>query len=275
LFARVSRQSLIILSIRFFLILFLFFFWFFQLTSLKNFIVIYSLILFLGVVFELNYFRRHYGLRFALFSPRLIPEILKTFGWHHVDFLAFNLFPLILIIVSGWFLDKSQIGRVNFSIQLINLIFLFAIVGNIRISSYVSSIGFRGKILRIKKLFLATLAISFASSFFIWGSLHFASNLGVLKSFTGVSSLFFITIFSIPGYLLYQFLNPIIIEMGKIREAALLNVLNFSLFFILSFFVLPVWKELGAALLFLFFHLGLFIIQVRFAFKFFPRVLAE
>jgi len=132
----------------------------------------------------------------------------------------------------------------------------------LRVSAYVSSEGFRAKIAQLKKLFYWTLALSCIGSSVIYLGLHFLVRTPHLMSFEGVADLFAIAALSIPGYLIYQFFNPIWLELKKIRESAILNVINFALALSISPYILQRYQENGGLYLFSFFHLGLFTAQM-------------
>jgi hypothetical protein len=256
------QQEMVILTTRFVLVGFLVVFTLADIHNLPLFVSLYSLILCGGVAVEILLLFKILEWPHKFPSIRDLKAILAETIWPHLDFLAFNLYPAVLIVISGVFLEKAQIGRISFAIQIINLIFLLSTTAHLRVSTYVANVGFRAKILELKKLFYWTLGLSCIGSILIYFGLHFLVKTPHLASFEGVAGLFAIATLSIPGYLIYQFFNPIWLEMKKIRESAVLNLVNFVIVLILSPLILRVYQEDGGMILFSIFHLGLLAAQM-------------
>ncbi|MFZ3231141.1 MAG: hypothetical protein WA160_13115 [Pseudobdellovibrio sp.] len=254
-------QEMIILKTRSILILFIIVFYFASAHKLTLFLLFYSLILCAGVVVEMLILGQGIDSIFVRPNLKNIKLVLFESIWPHLDFLGFNLFPLFLILIAGHYLEKAQIGRINFTIQMINFIFLLAITANIRVSSYVSNVGFISRIPQLKKLFWGTVAVSLLLSICVFYILQVITKTDLFKSFEGTSAGFALTILAIPGYLGYQILNPIWLEMKIIKQSAIYGLINAAVFGCLSFIVLPKYNELGAISLFAFFYLSLFVIQ--------------
>ncbi len=219
-------QEKIITLTRLILCLLLTGFYFFKFKEISVFLFLYSFILAMGCVFEIWYLIRTYKIVFRIPNFSIFIPYIKKSIWPHLDYLAFNLFPIILILISGNFLSKSQIGQINFVLQFVNVIFLLSTVANIRVSSYVSVMGFQAKKSKIIQLFLATLAISLLGSGFMYIVLKFITSLHRFSSFDETSSLFIYTIWAIPGCVLYQFITPIWLEYKVIKKAAILNIIT-------------------------------------------------
>lgn len=260
-FVRTFEQERLILIFRSILIIFLATFYFLNCHNLTLFISSYSVLLAAGVISELCLLFKISSIKKIEFKFEQIKTLLQKSVWPHLDFLAFNLFPLILVVLSGWYMEKNEIGRVSFAIQIVNLIFLFSTTANLRISAYVSDVGYKARSRQLKKLFFGTISISFLSVIIIYFGLGFLTQVDPFSSFNGVSNLFLVSAFSIPGYILYQFLNPIWLELGKVKESAILNILNFVFILSLTPYFLKGQKELGFMILFGFFHIGLLITQ--------------
>ncbi len=258
--AATRKQENIIIFFRTVIIIFLAALYLNHEKSLDYFIVCYSAILFIGTLAEILwlYFKS---------SPSKNPqfkastEILKEAFFHHVDFLSFNIFPLLLTVLLASYTLKSDVGRFNFALQIINLIFLFSTTANIRLIAYVSDVGFRARIAQFKKLFWATLSISAFSILILSFLLGHITNFSKFEQFKGAEVLFLISGLAIPGYVLYQFFSPIWIELQKQKIASCLHLINFIFFALLSPYFLNHYKLLGAVWLFAFFHIGLILTQ--------------
>ncbi len=223
-FLATKKQENIILAIRLLLIFFLSILYVTHQSQLSQFIVGYSFVLFGGVILEIAYlfkkFSHRGGSQFSL-TIRSSIDMLKDSFYHHLDHLFFYLFPLVLTVLCASYISKGDVGRFNFALQIISLIFLFSATANIRITAYVSDVGYRARIVQYKKLFWATFLISGASVFIITLGLSFATRYMNLRQFEGVQWLFLICAISIPGYVVYQFFSPIWVELKKERRAAL------------------------------------------------------
>jgi len=256
-FQRTHEQEIIILITRFALVSFLILFTVIDVKNLFYFICFYSLILSLGSVSEFILLLRIVGRKHHFPNWKNLKTILQETIWPHLDFLSFNLYPLLLVLIAGKYLETAKIGRINFAIQIINLIFLLSTTANIRVNAYVSNFGFRTKLEQIKKLFWWTFFVSTVASLLALLVLSQLSTTSYLGSFDGVATLFGIAIFSIPGYMAYQFLNPILLEMKRIKESAYINLFNSFIVIILSPFLIEFYNEIGSMVLFALFHIGL------------------
>lgn len=261
-FVKTFEQDRIMLIFRCFLIAFLAVFYIQDSHNLTLFISIYSLILAIGAIVELVFLFKISGAKRLSFRFDQIKDLLKKSLWPHADFLSFNIFPLILIVLSGWYVEKDEIGRASFAIQIINLIFLLATTANLRISAYVSDVGFRSRLKQFKKLFIGTILLSFFSVIIIYFGLGYVTQTRYFLSFQGVSKLFLISALSIPGYMMYQFFNPIWLEIGKVKESALLNIANLVVVLSLTPFFLSYKDDMGMMILFSLFHVGLLLTQL-------------
>lgn len=234
-FQETHIQERIITITRILLSLVLVVFYVFKIHDLAIFMLVYSIVLSTGAIAEIIYLVTKHKL--ILKRPKffeLSPYIHKSF-WPHVDYLAFNLFPIILILITGKFFTKAQIGKINFALQFISVIYLLSTVANIRVSSYISVFGFREKRKKIKNLFLATIGLSLLTSVGIFIVLKFITSIQRFSSFEGTSELFLVTIFAIPGYVLYQFLNPILLEFKLIKKSAILNSVALAICILISY----------------------------------------
>lgn len=259
-FLAIKRQENIILITRTCLIFFLGFIYFNKTTTLENFIVWYSVLLSLGSLIEIIWLYRNFASK-TITHVKEKTEILKESLFHHLDFLSFNLFPLVLTVLLAKYVAKSEVGRFNFALQIINLIFLFSTTANIRLTTYVSDVGFRARMVQYKKLFWATLAVSAVSVICLSLALMWATTHTHFEQFQGAEWYFLICGLAVPGYILYQFFSPIWIELRKQKVAATIHALNFCFFLCLAPYVLSNFKLMGAVGLFSSFHIGLIITQ--------------
>ncbi len=261
-FQRTFQQEIVIFTIRTILMVVVIFFMFQKEDDLSDFIYWYSLVLATGTIVEISILSKDVFpyIRYSNFTSFF--SILRSSLIPHIDFLSFNLFPLCLMIIAGWGLDKSSIGRVNFAIQAINVVFLLSTTAGIRVSSYVSNSGFKVKLAQIKKLFIGTTIMSIIAIICAYSMLELLTSKHLLVSFSGVSELFLFISLSVPGYMLYQFLTPIWIEMKLIKKSAYLNFAIFILAIIASLSLMPYFSEKSITILFSGFHLLLFIGQL-------------
>ena len=165
------------------------------------------------------------------------------------------------MIVLASYVSKAQVGKFNFALQIINLIFLFSTTANIRLTSYVSDVGLKARKAQYKKLFWATLIISAILVPIVAGILEWATLNTHFTQFEGVEWIFLISGLAIPGYILYQFFSPIWIELNRQKEAAMAHGINFLLFLSISPFTLSKFNLTGAVWLFSLFHCGLIFTQ--------------
>lgn len=228
-------QERFITIFRVILCLVLLIFYIFKIHDLAIFMLSYSLILSIGAASEIFYLIKKYEL--VIKVPKIssiLPNVKKSL-WPHLDYLAFNLFPIILILITGKFLAKSEIGKINFALQFISVIYLLSTVANIRVSSYVSVVGFRAKQEKIKKLFSLTMLFSIVASLCTYLVLKYIINGQRFASFEGTAELFLVLIIAIPGYVFYQFLNPIFLEFKLIKKSAIFNSIALALCILISY----------------------------------------
>lgn len=236
-------------------------FYWFKIYKISYFIGLYSIILGGGSFLELLYLCRALDIKIKLVALERIKKILKISLWPHLDYLAFNLFPLILILISGNFLTKQEIGKISFALQFINVVFLLSTVANIRISSYVSVVGFKARKEKIKKLFFVTLLLSYLASGVMYYSLRFITERQHFSTFEGTSELFLLTILAIPGFVLYQFINPIWLEIGYIKKSALCNLIVLFVVSLVSYLILANKNYYHGVMLFSAFYLSILLSQ--------------
>jgi O-antigen/teichoic acid export membrane protein len=257
-----KKQENIILITRSCLILLLVILFATKEKSIDYFIVLYSSLLFLGSMAEILYLFFQCGSdEKVLIKPNVV--IIKESLFHHLDFLSFNIFPLFLTVLLASYVSKSEVGRFNFALQIINLVFLFSTTANIRLITYVSDVGYKARLSQYKKLFWATLAISMFSTLFLSLMLNLVTTYAHFEQFRGVEWLFITCGLSIPGYVIYQSLSPIWIELHKQKQAAKLHSINFVIFLSISPLIISNFKLVGAAWLFALFHCGLVMTQLH------------
>jgi O-antigen/teichoic acid export membrane protein len=261
-FLKTPLQETVILVTRFVMLSFLIIFLFFDIKDLSHFVLFYASILSCGVLFEVGFLIYVVRPRFELFSRRELAQTFYKSFLPHLDFLAFNSYPLILVVISGWYLGKSEIGRVNFALQVINLIFLLSTTAHIRVSAYVSDVGIEARLSQFKRLLRATFLLSVGAVIVVYFLLKFLTKTTYFGSFEGASQLFLIVSLSVPGYMLYQFFNPIWLEKRLVKRSAFLNTFFLIVTLAISPFFLKQWGETGMACLFSIFHLFLLISQV-------------
>lgn len=254
-----TMQDVIIGIQRLVLILFMMLLLFLDIDSFSFFIFIYAGILSGGACYEIislarisKGFTRIINIKHYLFSSKVF----------HVDYLAFHLYPSILVIVSGIFLELTQLGRLNFMIQLLNLIFLLAVVASIRIKTYVASKGSLYFISSIKVLLVFTSTVSIIAVFLIYNALKTSYFGALFPSFDGLSSYFLMLSLAIPGYVTYQFIYPMLLEHNLMSLSMKANL--FILIF-MSFISYPLVKHNGfegSIILFILFYFLIFISQL-------------
>lgn len=267
-FLKTSLQEVVIFLVRIALIIFLGFLALFKNHNLDLFIGCYSVIIFLGVFAE-NVFLLKISKGKFLVKPdfKVFLQIIRKSFAHHIDYLAFNIFPLVLTVICATYISKADVGRVNFAIQIVNMIFLLAITANIRLTSYVSHAGFRARIAQYKKLFSFTLLLSATASVVIYFGLKISLMRFHFQQFDGVNELFIISALAVPGYILYQFLTPIWIELKKEKTMAAWHGANFIICLSLAPLFLSKYQAIGVMAIFAIFHMGIFIIQSGMFFK--------
>lgn len=261
-FLKTHLQETVILVTRFIMLSFLIIFLFLDIKDLGRFVFFYAAILSGGVLFEIAFLLYVVKPRYELFSRK---ELTKTFFKSfvpHLDFLAFNSYPLMLVVISGWYLEKAEIGRVNFALQVINLIFLLSTTANIRVSAYMSDVGIAQRQSQFNKLFKATLLLSMLAVVFVFFLLKILTKTSYFGSFDGASQLFLIVSLSVPGYMMYQFFNPIWLEKKVVKQSGYLNLFFLVSTLLISPYFLRQWGEIGMACLFSVFHVFLLISQL-------------
>ena len=182
----------------------------------------------------------------------------------HLDYLAFNLYPLILMIFAGSLLELSQLGNLNFIIQMINFVFILSFVASIRMKNYVAAKGAIQNIESIKNLFLFTFIASVIAIIVIFVFLNTSLFNKYFSSFSEVQSLFLIAAFAVPGYIAYQFIYPVLIEYNLIQISMKINLLIITFVISLTYPILKYYGLLGGAILFSLFYLLIFIAQIYF-----------
>ncbi len=178
-----------------------------------------------------------------------------------MDYLAFNLYTLILMIFSGSLLKLTDLGRLNFLIQLVNFIFILSIVASIRIKSYVAVKGLSQYLDSIKKLLLFTLIASLISIIVIFVFLNTSFFNEHFSSFGNVLIYFLIISLAIPGYIAYQFIYPILIEYDQIHLSMKINLLILIILVSLTHPVLKLYGLIGGVSLFALFYLLVLLAQ--------------
>lgn len=238
------KQELIILLTRIILLVFLAY----QIlmpSKIEAYIFYYASILAFGTIFEMLFLANPIKKLFKYIRPQLLIKHAKNSFLYHIDYLAFHLYPLILIFISGFSLNLKEIGRLNFGIQLVNFIFLFSFVASIRVKSFVALNGSLFYYKTIFKIFLTTLILSVISIVFIFYVLNSDLYSKYFNSFEDMRELFLIFSLAIPGYMVYQFFYPLTIENNKIKLSAMLNAINFFFFLIVAIYAVPSWNTLS------------------------------
>lgn len=236
-------------------------FYWFKIYKISYFVGLYSIVLGGGATFEIIYIYKKLSIKMQMLSMKRLMQIIKLSFWPHLDYLAFNLFPLVLILISGKFLAKQEIGRISFAMQFINVIFLLSTVANVRISSYVSVVGFAARKVLIKKLFLLTISISYLLALLMYYLLVYITEKRHFSTFDGTAELFLFTLFSIPGFVIYQFVSPVWLEIGFIKRSAIANLGAIILVSTVSFLTLSQGSPKLAMINFSLFYIAIMFIQ--------------
>ena len=249
---KTSNQDIILLVQRIILIIVALLVYVLNIKSVTSFIYLYSLVLFFGALTEM----------FFLGNPHKgFYEIKKIGGYFsntknlHIDYLAFNLYPLILILLSAFSLTLTDLGKLNFLVQLINFVFLFSIVASIRVKTYVAFKGTSHHNASIKKLFLFTFLVSIISIgaiFFLLKTNFFSEH---FSSFSDLSTFFLIISLAMPGYIAYQFIYPALIEYNQIHQSMKINLSILVVLASISPSVIKLYGLLGSIGLFTLFYL--------------------
>ncbi|MBC7458745.1 MAG: hypothetical protein H7235_10725 [Bdellovibrionaceae bacterium] len=261
-FSSVSRiyvQDKIIFSIRLVMLIFLFTFSFYKVESFDIFIMMYGFILSTGSIIEISYL---YSIHKKFnFDRSKVKEIFKKSITPHFDYLAFNSFPLVLIVISGVFLEKALIGRASFVIQMINLVFMFGLVANNKLNSYVSEIGLRERKKEIFKLLYFTLALTILASGFLYLVITSDWFRQYFTDFDGLGGMFLLSALAVPGYVSYQFCNPFWIEKNLLDKSAKYTFVAYIFCLALSPYLLSRYGEFGMTAVFALFHMFLLLAQ--------------
>lgn len=261
-------QDRIILGVRLVLVLVVSVFALMKINNLDWFIISYSSVLFIGTAVEIIVLKRITPSKTStLYNPTLIKKILKSFKWYHLDYVAFNIFPLLLMVFSAKYLTVADLGVSNFDLQLVNLIYLLSTTANLKVTSYVSSGGFTLYKKQLVKLLKYTLLLSILMAFAVYVFVKILTNFSAFSSFKGAENYFIIISFSIPGYCLYQLLNPIWIEIKKIKTSAIYNLLNLVFCLCISSLLLGKYGIMGFCFLFTLFFINLLFINLLMYFK--------
>ncbi len=256
------KQELVILITRILLAVFLIITFMNNSLEINGFILWYAIILGGGALFEMLFLGNPLrGLR-SIFNFSILIDHMRKSIWSHVDYLAFNTFPLFLILIGTFYLGLKEIGRLNFAIQLVSFIFLLSVVASIRIKSYVATQGSNFHFSRIKIIFFTTLSSSLTLTLLIFFSLRSSFYTQYFSAFGDIHSLFLLLIFSLPGYMAYQFLYPIALESNCIKLSAKLNLSIFCLFLIIGLLIIPVWQSFALCLIFSAFHMSVMLVQL-------------
>ncbi len=259
-FSQTKLQDKIIFSVRFVLIIFLLIFLIIGSKDLSFFIWSYTALLSVGTAVEIFVLLKANSIRLSFrrnFTH--LKMILYRSWWPYLDHMSFTIFPLLIMILSANYLTKANLGKTNFAIQIVSLIFLLATAANRRITMYVANVGIVKKLYQFRRLLWVTLTVSVVAIPLLYIGIDIITQTEVLSLFLGTGKLFLFAALSIPGYLSYQFLNPIWIELNQLKKSAIINLM--SAIFCLS--VLPIattrWGESGLIFIFSFFHILVFI----------------
>ena len=229
-----------------------------DIKDVRVFIFVYALILCLGTLIEMG----------LLGSPLKgihkidnVGRYISDLKYVHVDYLAFNLYPLLLMIFAGSFLKLPELGKLNFLIQLVNFIFILSIVASIRMKTYVAAKGAIQYIESIKKLLLFTLIVSLISIIVIFAFLNTRFFSEHFSSFGDVLIYFLIISLAVPGYIAYQFIYPILIEYNQINLSMKINLLILIILVCLTHPILKLYGLVGGVSLFALFYLLVLLAQ--------------
>ncbi len=243
-----------------------------NIQDIRVFLFIYALVLFLGTVTEMGFL----GSPLKGFSQiHNIGRYISDSKYVHVDYLAFNLYPLILMVFSGLFLKLTELGKLNFLIQLVNFIFILSIVASIRMKTYVAAKGVIQYIESIKKLLLFTLIVSLISIIVIFAFLKTPFFSEHFSSFGDVLIYFMIISLAVPGYIAYQFMYPILIEYNQIHLSIKINLLILIILASLTHPILKLYGLIGGVSLFALFYLLVLLAQLYIYKKLRPMLISN
>ncbi len=252
------KQDLIIFFVRAILIVLVILIYFFHITNLKVFIFLYAIVLGLGAIIEMVFLGKP---NFTRLETRKISRYIFDSKYVHIDYLAFNLFPLILMLIAGSKLKLMQLGSLNFVIQLISFVFILSVVASIRMKTYVSTKGVVEYLGSIRKLFLFTVAVSIILIVLIYTLLKTEFFLIHFSSFGDVSIYFLIVSFAVPGYIAYQFIYPVLIQYNQIHLSMKINLLILIILVSLTYPILKLYGLVGGVSLFALFYLLVLLAQ--------------
>lgn len=230
---------------------------YFKSSQISIFIWSYSLILTFGTFTEIFVVKQLTDTKIvfkAHFQNYL--EVIKRVVWPHLDYVLFNIFPPILMVISASYLSIEDLGRVNFAIQLTNLLFLFSTTAHIRVNAYVASGGVRSRIHNFWKLLGATFLATLVGAALLTILAHFLPQYRTFSSFEGVSELFVIATLTLPGFILFQFFSPIWIETNQLRKTVRMQGANFVLCMLVSPWILTEYGSKGFMALYALFYLN-------------------
>ena len=255
---KTSQQDMVIFVQRIILVIITLLVFLLNLQSINVFLYIYALILCLGTITEIALLGSPTKKFAEIFNIR---QYVSDSKYAHIDYLAFHLFPLFLMMASGFFLHLSDLGRLNFLIQLINFIFILSMVASIRVKAYASINGvlnYRG---RIKSLvfFTSTLSAISITAIFIFLNTDFFSE--HFPTFGDLPALFLMISVSVPGYIAYQFLYPALIEYDQIHQSMKINLWIFIVLILMTYPVLSLYGLMGSVALFALFYLFVLLAQ--------------
>jgi len=179
------------------------------------------------------------------------------------------------MIFAGSLLELSQLGNLNFIIQMINFVFILPFVASIRMKNYVAAKGAIQYIESIKKIFLFTFIASVIAIIVIFGFLNTSLFNKYFFSLSEVQSLFLIAAFAVPGYIAYQFIYPVLIEYNLIQVSMKINLLIITFVTSLTYPILKYYGLLGGTILFSLFYLLIFIAQIYFYRRLKPMLISN
>jgi hypothetical protein len=226
---KTTKQDFIIFLQRVVLIVIVLLIFKLNIQDVRLFLFAYALVLCFGTITEMG----------LLGSPlkgisqiHNIGRYISDSKYVHLDYLAFNIYPSILMISSGLFLKLPELGKLNFLIQLVNFVFILSIVASIRMKKYVAGKGSMQYVEPIKNLLLFTLIASVISIIVIFVFLNTSFFNKHFSSFGDILIYFLIISLAVPGYIAYQFIYPILIvlilEENKIIQLQILMIILHS-----------------------------------------------
>lgn len=253
---KILTHHQIILWGRLALIIFVSFFLIFKIHDIQIFVLGYAAILSFFSIFEMTTLAKP-SLSITQFKC-IKTYIVKSFNVH-IDYLSFNLFPLVLILVAGLSLSLKDLGKLNFLIQLTNFVFTISIVGSILMKKYVSDKGFMFHKKKIKLLFSLTLTLSFVLFIVVYSisfSYFFKNH---LPDFQDTYKSFWILGFSLLGYATYQIAYPVLIEYKCMDLLMKTNLIVFSFSVIILIPLINFYGFTGACVSFSLFYVLIFV----------------